>query len=80
MCPQHRGSLQAVSLLDALVHEYPQQIAAECRLQFICAYPDNFQMNFLEMSVKMHKFGIICVFFRKRMQSCADIYAVCAVP
>ena len=46
---------------DALVCKYPHQLAAVCRLQFLgVAFLDRLQFFFLEMSVKMHTFLIIC--------------------
>ena len=43
------------------------------------AFLDHLRIKFLEMSVKRHKFAIICAFNCERMQSCGHLYAVYTV-
>ena len=66
MQPQLRDRLQALPWLDA--HKCTGA-RVSCQLQFIgAAFLDHLWMNFLEMSVTMHKFAIICSFHCKKTQ------------
>ena len=48
--------LQAMLRQGELVRKNQQHIAAVCRLRFLGAtFPDHLQINFVEMSVEMHK-------------------------